>query len=373
MQRGALVKINLNNIAHNFKLVKKLTNNKPVIAVVKADAYGHGSKKVAAYLDKLNPFSFATAFISEAIILRESGIKRPIIVFFDNNYADEIIKYKLTPVIYNKRFAQEISAIALKKNQQVEIHIKIDTGMGRVGFSFDNAINDIKDITSFKGVNITGIMSHFSEADLLDREFAEVQLKRFLNIKKEFSLDTKIMNIWHIANSAAVLSFPSAYLDAVRPGLMLYGCNPFTSNSKSLQKNVYPLKPAMSVRSKLIDIRRVPAGRPISYGRTFITKRDSLIGVVPVGYADGYSRKFSNKANVIVKGRMAPVVGRICMDLTMIDITDISSVELNDDVILLGETEDLKVSADELSKHAGTISYEILTTLGNLNQREYVI
>ncbi len=367
MKRGAYVEINLNNIKLNYELLKRITAGRPVIAVVKADAYGHGIERVSSLLESLDVYALGVAFISEGIILRKSGIKKPIIVFFENSNPEEIIRYRLTPVVYNERMAREISSIALKTNQCLDVHINMDTGMGRLGFIFERDIGKIRNILSLKGVKVKGIMSHFSEADLSDRTFAEFQLKDFLDLKERLdSLSRE--TIWHIANSAAVLSYKDSYLNAVRPGLMLYGYSPLKKDSN----NNGNLRPAMNVKTKLIDIRSIPAGKTISYGRTFRTKRDSMIGVLPVGYGDGYIRLLSNRSSVIVRGKLAPVIGRVCMDVTMIDLTDIENVSLDDEVILLGYDNSEVISADDLAEKSNTISYEVLTLFGRINEKVYI-
>ena len=373
MRNKVLVEVDLNKIKHNFSCVKRFSGNSPVIPVIKADAYGHGAEQVAHALETLDILetinnkrihSFGVAYLSEAIKLRESGIKSRIIVFFDIANIADIIKYDLNPVIYNLTTAEQLSSEALKLNKRIDVHINIDTGMGRLGFLFDRDISVIRDkVSGLQGINIIGVMSHFSEADLLDREFAKDQLERFINAKKELpNLNKEV--VWHISNSAAVISFKEARLDGVRPGLMLYGYSPFGKDSE--------LQPAMKVTTRLIDVRSIPAGRPISYGRTFVTKRQSLIGVLPIGYADGYSRLYSNQGYVIIRGQKAPIAGRVCMDATMVDVTDIADVKVNDEVILLGGEGYNKLLAYELSVFAKTIPYEIIITLGNTNKRVYV-
>ncbi|MBF0539837.1 MAG: alanine racemase [Nitrospirae bacterium] len=360
MRNTVSVEIDLKAIKHNFTCVNKYSESAAVIPVIKADAYGHGAEEVAKALENMRIYAFGVAYLCEAIILRESGIKNKIIVFFDTTNPSDIIKYDIIPVIYNLTTAQQLSRAALKLNKQIDVHINIDTGMGRLGFLFDRDITIINDkVSKLAGINITGVMSHFSEADLLDREFAKIQLERFVNAKKELPNINKNA-IWHISNSAAVMTFKDARLDAVRPGLMLYGYSPFGDADTDL-------KPAMKVMTRLLDVRLIPAGKPISYGRTFVTKRQSLIGVLPIGYADGYSRLYSNQAHVIIRGQSAPIVGRVCMDVTMADVTDIIDVQVNDDVILLGDG----TSAYELSKIAQTIPYEVIIALGNTNSRRY--
>jgi alanine racemase len=380
VNRGAVAEINLSAIAYNLQSVRKIVKNRPVIAVVKADAYGHGAVEVSKKLFEENVSFLAVAFTGEAIELREAGIKSPIIVLFDTGYIKEFFDFKLIPVIYNVDTASSLSAEAKKKNIIIKVHVKIDTGMGRLGLSGNHIVNDLIKISEMEGIELVGLLSHFSEADLSDRSYAVLQLKRFNKIRETISKILKRKIFSHIANSAAVLTFEDAHLDAVRPGLMLYGYSPINQKSevfppselRTTSPELINLMPAMKVKTKILCIRNVPSGTPISYGRTFITKRPSRIGVLPLGYADGYSRFFSNNAEVLVKGRRVPVVGRICMDLTMIDLTDVKGVKENDEIVIMGKQGDESITAQELAYKANTIPYEILTSLGNKSKRIYV-
>lgn len=362
VNRKSVAEINLSNLITNYDTIRDVARNTNVIAVVKADAYGHGAVKVASELAEKGIYALGVAFASEAIELRESGINIPIVVFFDNENIEDYFKYDLIPVIFDETHIEGFVAGAKKYGRPIDAHIKIDTGMGRVGLSPDTCLKKIIDINRLKEINVLGIMSHFSEADLKDGTFADAQLSLFVEIRDK--LKNSGMNcIAHIANSAAVMAFESSHLNAVRPGLMLYGYSPFERKDALL--------PVMTVKTHLISVRRVPAGTPISYGRTFVTKRPSLIGVIPVGYADGYSRLFSNNGYVITNGKKAPVVGRVCMDLSMIDLTDIGIVNEGDEVTILSDDIKSGLTAKDLSDRIGTIPYEILTSLGNSARREY--
>ncbi|KJR41647.1 alanine racemase [Candidatus Magnetoovum chiemensis] len=364
--RGPIVEINLENIKHNFNYIRGLADNAAITAVVKADAYGHGAVEVARLLETLNVDCLGAAYNCEAVELRQAGIKTPIIVFFNDVNGDEINDYDLTPVLFNEENAKKLSNYGKAKNKTFSAHINIDTGMGRLGFLFDRDADKIKNVTALPNINIIGWMSHFSEADLYDRSFANLQLDRFKTVKQEISASVNKNAKWHIANSAASLTFKEAHLDMIRPGLMLYGINPCAYGD-------FQLKPAMSVKSRLIDVRRVPAGRSISYGRTFTTQRDSLIGVMAVGYADGLWRVLSNSVRVIVNGQYAPLVGRICMDTAMIDLTDIKDVPQDALVTLLGKEGSAEITANELAAKSNTIAYEILTAFGKAKNKTFFI
>lgn len=371
MNRGAIAEINLSAIANNLTIVRQTSNNRPVIAVVKADAYGHGAVRVSRKLLQEGVPYLAVAFVSEAKTLRDEGITAPIIVLFDGDETDAFFDLSLIPVVYSKERAASLSSEALKRKTVKKIHVKIDTGMGRLGLHGDNVIEDIMAISEMPGIAIEGLLSHFSEADLADRSYARLQLERFTTIQKAISMIVKKNIFSHMANSAAVLTFKEAYLDAVRPGIMLYGYSPLSQNHECRIPSP-ELLPAMTIKSKVLCIRNVPFGTPISYGRTFIAKRPSRIGVVPVGYADGYSRLFSNNGEMLVRGKRVPVAGRVCMDLTMIDLTDAKNAKKNDEVVILGRQAGETITAEELASKANTISYEILTSLGSRARRTYV-
>jgi alanine racemase len=395
VNRGAVAEISLSAIVYNFQLVKKIVKDLPVIAVVKADAYGHGAVEVSKRLIKEGISCLAVAYTGEAIELRDAGIHVPIIVLFDRGDIKEFFDYRLIPVIYDVGTALSFSNEARKRKTTMKVHVKVDTGMGRLGLSGDHVTDDLMKISEIRGIELAGLLSHFSEADLSDMSYAVLQLGRFNKIREAISKKLKRRIFSHMANSATVLNFADAYLDAVRPGIMLYGYSPFSQgiNKPLLSNNPLgpslekgwtgdlegaegafdiKLRPAMKIKTKILCIRNVPSGLPISYGRTFITKRPSRIGVLPLGYADGYSRLFSNNAEVLVRGKRVPVVGRICMDLTMTDVTDVTGVRENDEVIIMGKQGKESITAQELAYRANTISYEILTSFGGKSRRIYI-
>jgi alanine racemase len=380
VHRGAIAEIDLSAIAHNLRVIKRLSKDRPVIAVVKADAYGHGCIEISKKLIKGGVPYLAVAYTEEAIVLRNAGIHTPIIVFFDSENIEDFFDYDLIPVVHDVETVLALSRRAKEKKTSVTIHVKIDTGMGRLGLRGNQLMKDLFSIADLEGVELFGLMSHFSDADLSDKSYALLQLEKFIKVRNALSkrLHRKIFS--HIANSAAVINFKDAHLDAVRPGLMLYGYSPITPNQKKLQiietlkrdQEIVDLAPAMKVKTKILCIRNLPPHAPISYGRTFITERKSKIGVLPLGYADGYNRIFSNNAEVLVKGRRAPIVGRICMDLTMVDLTEVRNVREGDEVVILGKQGREAITAYELAHKAKTIPYEILTSLGSHSRKEYI-
>ncbi|MBF0328259.1 MAG: alanine racemase [Nitrospirae bacterium] len=365
MHRGTSAEIDLNALACNFMTVKRLCGDTDVIAVVKADAYGHGAVEVSKKLIECGAGYVAVAFTDEGIALREAGITKPILSLFDSDPID-IFEYRLTPVISDFNRAEILSKEALKRGLNLALHIKVDTGMGRLGLT-GNAADTILKIAEIENISISGVMSHFSEADLADGSFARLQIDRFATLKNRLYEKGLKIKTYHIANSAAVLNLPESYFDAVRPGLMLYGCSPI--KNRASQKN--ELEPVMTVKSKILSLRKLAAGTPISYGRTFITKRESVIGVISAGYADGFSRRFSNNAEVLVRGLRVPVVGRVCMDLTMLDLTDCHESSEGDEAVLIGRQGEESIDAAESALWADTIPYEILTSLGRSARRVY--
>jgi alanine racemase len=257
--------------------------------------------------------------------------------------------------------------------------------MGRLGLHGKHVIKDIINIADMEGVELAGLMSHFSDADLSDTSFAEIQLKEFNVIRDTLSKRLNRNIFSHMANSAAVLNFENAHLDAVRPGLMLYGYSPISKNAEfgmqnaesksktgNLKSEIVSLMPAMRVKTRILSIRNLPRDYPISYGRIYVTKRKSTIGILPLGYADGYNRLFSNNGVVLVRGRRVPVVGRVCMDLTMVDLTKIEDVREGDEVVVLGQQGNETITAYELAQRAQTIPYEILTSLGSHSKKKYI-
>lgn len=366
MNRGTVAEIDLDALSGNLATIKRLTHNRPVIAVVKADAYGHGALEISRRLSRDGVAALAVAFTGEAKMLREAGVTGPLLVLFDPD-VDDILRYDLTPVIADRRTAEFLAREAERRSRTIGVHIKLDTGMGRLGLSGSGAVGEILAIAGLRGIVIEGMMSHFSEADLADVSFATMQIERFNRVRSELSGKGVAVRIAHMANSAAVMTLPEAHLHAVRPGIMLYGYS-------SIESPAAPdaaLSPVMTVKARIVALRRLPAGTPVSYGRTFVTRRESLIGVISAGYADGFSRRCSNNADVLVRGRRVPVAGRVCMDLTMVDLTDLPDIDERDEAVIIGRQGDETIDAAEVARRIGTIPYEILLSLGSRAKRVY--
>ena len=357
--RPVYAEIDLDAIAYNMRNIKKLAQDKEVIAVVKADCYGHGSLDVVPTLLENGASRLAVAVLTEGIELRKLNISAPIMIlgYTPIYLGEELINFDIEQTVYDVEFARQLSDIALKLNKKAKVHIALDTGMGRIGFVPDEkALEDVKTICALEGLDVIGIFTHFSTADEEDKTYTNKQYGKFVNFtNKLHEIGIKIP-LMHVANSGAIMDMPNTYLDAVRAGIILYGYYP----SDEVNKEALPLKPALTLKAKITRVQEMDEGCDISYGRTFTTKRKSIIATLPIGYADGYSRLLAPHCKVIVNGKFAPVVGRICMDQCMIDVTDVGDVKVNDEVILLGSYNDLKFDADDYAKIMGTINYEVL-------------
>ena len=377
MYKGALrpawVEINLNNLDFNIKNIKTKIGDREMIGVIKADAYGHGSVKVAEVLRANGCKTFAIATIQEVITLREAGAKEEIILLglAPDMYADTVVQYDITPVVCDSSNAAAINAAAKAADKTVHGLIAVDTGMGRIGYLADEAeaaAEDIKKIQALENFKIKGLFSHMSTADALDKTFSRQQEEKF---NKFYSILTSAgINIpmKTLANSASVMEIPSVYFDACRPGIILYGCYP----SDEVDKNELAIKPVMSVKANIVHLKDVPEGFSVGYGRKFISTRPSKIATLALGYADGYPRPYSQYAKVIVNGHIAPIAGNICMDQCMVDVTDVPDVKVGDEVIIMGTDGTHTILADDIARATGTINYEIVCAFGQRLPKVYV-
>lgn len=347
--------------------------------MIKADAYGHGAVPVAKALAADGVSRFGVALVEEARALRQGGIRGEILVLGGvwPDQAADVVDLELSAAVFQRATADALNAAARRADRVIPIHVKIDTGMGRLGYGIDEAVEAIVALARYPALRLDGVMTHFADADLADRAFARAQMTRFSAVCRGAADRGVGIPLRHAANSAMLMSpeteptigDPSAgggLYEAARPGIMLYGCRPGPAVGEGIE-----LRPVLSITTKILLLKRVPAGTPISYGRTFTTRRPSTIAVLPIGYADGYPRALSNRGSVLVRGARAPVVGRVCMDLTMIDVTEIPGVTEGDEVTLLGAQGDHTISAEEIADQAGTISYEVLCGIGPRVPRRY--
>ncbi|GAB4536327.1 MAG: alanine racemase [Thermodesulfovibrionia bacterium] len=358
--KRVFAEIDLQALAHNLNEIRKRVGKRLIIPIVKANAYGHGIIEISRHLIHNGIEILGVAFIEEAVRLRDAGIESPIIVLFESDNAGAFIRYNLIPTVFDLRSAKEFSESAYKRNLILPIHIKVDTGMGRIGIDIDSAEETIQKIIRMRNLKVEGLMSHLSSADLEDKDFTSYQVERFKGLVRSLKKRGITFKYLHIANSAGIMRFPESYLNAVRPGIMLYG---YGGDS---------LIPVLSLKSKILHLKTVPPNTPISYGRTFITKRKGIIATIPIGYADGYSRRLSNIGEVLINGRRAPVVGRVCMDTIMVDVTDIHDIDIDSEVVLIGSSGKERVTAEEIADKIGTIPYEVLTSIGERVERVYI-
>jgi len=352
--RPTAAKIDLDALSHNYSEVTRRIGGRTVLAVVKAGAYGHGAVPVGRRLVELGAHMLGVALVEEGAELRAAGIAAPILVMGPvvPEQAGALVALRLTPVVFTLPLVRALSRAA--GGGAVRVHVKVDTGMGRIGVTPEDALPFIIEAARLPGIEVEGLMTHFADADLRDRRFAAVQLDRFESLLHSLEEQGIRIPLRHAANSAAVLAFGKALLTMVRPGLMLYGYDPREGGGGA------DLRPVLSLVTRVALLKRVAAGTPISYGGTFITRRESLIATIPVGYADGYSRGLSNRGEAIVRGRRVPVAGRVCMDMTMLDVTDVPGVAEGDEVVLIGSAGGERITADELAGWTGTIAYEVL-------------
>ncbi len=369
--RPVWAEIDLDNLAHNMQEIKRLSKSKEIIATVKADAYGHGALDIAPTLLANGATRLAVAVVNEAVELRRGGIDCPIMVlgFTPDSLIDSILKYDIEQTVYTYDLAEKISKMAIEKNKIAKIHIALDTGMGRIGFTpEEKSLNQVYKISKLPNIIIEGLFSHFSTADAYDKSYTNMQFEKFNWFYDKLKEKGVKINIRHIANSAAIIDLPETHLEGVRPGIILYGYYP----SEEVSKDKIKLKPVMTLKTNIVHLKEMDQGQYISYGRAFQTRRPSIIATLPVGYADGYTRLLFNKAKVIINGSFAPVVGRICMDQCMVDVTDIGEVKVGDEVILMGEYKNLKMTADEIAELLGTINYEITCMISKRVPRVYI-
>ncbi|MDD4495867.1 MAG: alanine racemase [Eubacteriales bacterium] len=369
----AWAEINLDNIAHNVREIRRITNKKAeIMGVVKADAYGHGVMEATKTLLENGVTHLAVSMLDEAIQLRSHGITVPILIlsYTDPARADEIIRYNVTQTVFSHDLAGALSAAAVRAGARVKVHVKVDTGMTRVGFMPGySAVKNIIQISSLPGIIIEGLFTHFAAADEADKSYTQMQFDKFMSIWNELNRVGVFIPVKHCCNSAAIIDLPEMHLDMVRPGIILYGLYP----SDEVDKSKIDLKPAMSLKANVILVKDVEEGVDVSYGRTFRTKTQSRLATLPVGYADGYSRLLSGRGKVLINGEFAPIVGRVCMDQCMVDVSGFKSeVKVGDEVVLIGSQNGQTISAEDMANWSSTINYEVVSLIGKRIPRFYI-
>ena len=362
------IEIDLTAVRHNFTVLNGFLKNTGarIMAVVKSDAYGHVLLEVGQVLESAGVWGFGVSEVEEAISLREGRITAPILFLsgLPPGAEKEVMALDLIPGVTDVSSLDTLERVASMRDGTCRVHLKVDTGMGRLGFSPDGLCEVVKELRQWPHLCFEGLYSHLASADDPLDPFNTVQLNTFASVLDQVKgIGWKPLTI-HLANSAGMIHFPSAHYDLVRPGLAIYGSYPGPQSQKSLE-----LRPVMSFRSEIVSIRNLAEGSPVSYGHSFYTKRPSRIAVVPVGYDDGYLRSMSNRSIVLIRGRRCPVVGSICMKSFMVDVSMLDGVTPGEEAVLLGRQGDEIITAEDLAQWSGTISYELLCLLGSRNKR----
>lgn len=366
-------KIDLDAIAYNMEQMKQ--NIRPetkVMAVIKADGYGHGAVQIAEMMERWNYiWGFAVATLDEAVVLRTEGIQKPILVLgcvFPDQYM-EMLKHEIRMNIYTEEMAESISRMAAREGKTAYMHIKLDTGMSRLGFGInEQSAETIKRISKMPNVNMEGIFTHFTKADEKDKSFTKKQIQEFVWMTEHLKEKNVRFTYEHCSNSAGIIDVPEANFDIVRAGISTYGLYP----SEEVDKTNVKLKPALALKSHVAFVKEIESGTPVSYGGTFVAKEKMKIATIPVGYADGYPRSLSNKGYVLIRGKKAPILGRVCMDQFMVDVTQIEGVSFGDKVTMIGKDGNEILPVEVLSELSGRFNYEFVCDLGKRIPRVYV-
>lgn len=362
--------INLDAIYNNVAAAKALTKQgTKMMAVIKADGYGHGAVQLAEVLDPLAD-AYGVAILEEGIELRKAGVTKPILIlgFTPEPLYPQMIEYDITTAVFTLEMAEKISKAALILGKKAKVHIKLDTGMSRIGFAQDaKSLAMIQKIAELPGIQIDGCFTHFARMDEKDKTRAKEQFRRYMDFTAQIEAVGISLPVKHVSNSAGIIEMPEVNLDMVRDGICIYGLYP----SEEVVKERLPLTPAMELRAFVSFVKTLPAGVEIGYGGTYTTKRETRVATIPVGYADGYLRSLSNKGCVLIHGQRAPIIGRICMDQFMVDVTDIPNTEEGDVATLFGRDGDAFLSVEEVSGLAGSFNYEFVCDVGKRVPRVY--
>jgi len=370
MPRPTVARIDLDALMHNVGAIRALIGGRKICAAVKADAYGHGAPAVATALSMAGVDMFGVAMTEEAVELRECGLSQPIILLsvVPADDIDVLLEMSITACVAQEEFAVELSNRALRRGLIADVHVNVDTGMRRIGIHYPKAADAILRIADMPGIRLTGIFTHFACSDAKDLAFSREQLERFRFVIEKLRASGLRAPFLHMANSCGVLRMPESHFDGVRPGLILYGLYP-----RKFLRDVVELKPVLSLRTQVSHCKRVGAGERLGYGHTFTTWRDSVIATLPVGYHDGFVRQYSNRGQVLIRGRCAPVVGRVCMDQALVDVTGIPGVRQGDEVVIYGRQQGRTLRVEEMAELIGGIPYELTCAIGRRVRRQFVV
>jgi alanine racemase len=368
--RSTWVEIDLDAIESNFMSIRQeLPAGVKLLVVLKANAYGHGALILSQEYARLGADMVGVAVLEEGIEIRKTVPDLPVLVLGPSNpaQAELIIVHDLQQTVFTAETAQVLNAKAIEMGKKAHIHVKIDTGMGRLGIDFARAVEFMGYLKKLNGLSVDGVMTSFSTADAPDDAYLNLQIQRFKRVLDELRMEGILVPLVHAANSAALIREDEALFNMARPGIMIYGIPPLPQTSETLS-----LKPALSFKTRIVEIRDVAPGTPVSYGRTYITPRQSRIAIIPVGYDDGYMRILSNKVDVLLHGTRVPVVGAICMDMCMLDVTTLKNAKIGDDVVLIGTQGNERITVNELASISGTIPYEFLCRISRRVPRVYI-
>jgi alanine racemase len=359
--------INLDHLTHNMELLQELVGTRSMWPAIKANAYGHGMEIIARHLVKLGYNTLCVAHITEAITLIESGITANILILSATlpEHSEAIVRYGCEPAVCNIEMIEALASDAEKLGRQITVHLMLDTGMGRIGIYPDGVVSFLEQCRRYATINVRGVMSHFPCADESNKTLSLEQIENFRRIKeltREFGIEA-----YHLANSAAIFDLPGSYFDSVRPGIAIYGLPP---SNEILNPRVHELKPVLKWKTQITFLKEVPSGTGLSYGHVFRTQQASLIATVPVGYGDGLNRNLSNNMDMLVHGLRCPQVGRITMDQSLLDVSHLrGKVKQGDEVVIIGQQNKEKITADELAVKLGTINYEVVTNIAQRVKR----
>ena len=366
------LKIDLDAVCDNTKAIqKKVGKDTKVMVVVKADAYGHGAIEVAKALSEISTYGFAVATVGEALALRRAGITKPILIldFVFPNQFETIIRNNITLTVFRYSIARQLNEVAERMGTTAHIHIKVDTGMGRIGYiPDDESVDEICRIARLTNIEIEGIFTHYACADMRDKTSMNTQTEKFFDFVNRVESCGINIPIKHICNSAAIIDKDDGFLDMVRSGIVTYGLYP----SDEVDKNKLKIRPAMELKSLVINVKTIHKGDTVSYGFTYVADGPRVIATIPVGYADGYPRLMSNKGFVLIHGKRAAIVGRVCMDQFMVDVTDIPGVSIGDEVTLIGRDGDECITCEEIGRISGRFNYEFLCCITRRVPRVYI-
>lgn len=363
--------INLDNICENIKRTREIIqSDTKIMAIIKADGYGHGALPIAKALEPLVD-AYGISIVEEGIELRDAGITKPILVlgYAPEQLYDSLLQYDIMPAVCDYAMAEKMSAKAVELGKTLKVHIKLDTGMSRIGFlPGEESVKRIVAVSKLPNLEIDGVFSHFSKADEVDKTFSKEQLSKFMKMTEAIEAAGVALPVKHISNSAGIIELPEANLNMVRSGISTYGMYP----SEDVNKERLPLKPAMSLYAYVTMVKELEAGVPVGYGGTYVTSGKTKVATIPAGYGDGYPRALSNQGRVIIHGQYAPIIGRVCMDQFMVDVTGIDNVRTGDRVVLVGREGDKAITLEEIGNMSASFNYEAACDVGKRIPRVYI-